>query len=115
MPENILLYFILFYTCFYVPPGNITVCGTTNFGRTNSGGGSGGSVIIDTGNLEGSGTIRVNGGDGYGRGGGGGGGRIAVYWKDREWWFGNLQAIGGSAGANRNGGPGSIYMQVCVY
>lgn len=87
------------------------MCGTT-VGSGNSGGGSGGSVIFDTSSLEGSGTIRVNGGDGYANGGGGGGGRMAVYWKDREWWFGNLQAFGGAASGNRNGGPGTIYMQV---
>lgn len=94
--------------------GLISASGQTNVASHNTGGGSGGSIIIDTTNLEGSGTIRVNGGNAYGNGGGGGGGRLAVYWKDREWWFGNLQAFGGSAAGNRNGGPGTLYMKVLI-
>ncbi|SHJ79052.1 hypothetical protein SAMN02745216_02253 [Desulfatibacillum alkenivorans DSM 16219] len=47
-----------------------------------SGGGAGGSIWINTGTLDGEGSISANGGGGggaYGGGGGGGGGRIAVY------------------------------------
>lgn len=107
-------YFLFLIVRIHYFLGMITVSGTTNFDSTNSGGGSGGSIIIETASLEGTGSIRVNGGDAYGNGGGGGGGRMAVYWKDREWWFGSLQAFGGAAGGSRNGGPGSIYMQVRI-
>lgn len=91
--------------------GMITASGQIG-SRSNSGGGSGGSILAYTSGLEGSGIITVNGGNANGNGGGGGGGRMAVYWKDREWWFGSLQAFGGSAAGNRNGGAGTLFMQV---
>ena len=75
-----------------------------------NGGGSGGSILIQTKALEGSGQITVNGGGAPSNGGGGSGGRLAIYWHDREWWFGQLQAFGGSAFGN--GGPGTIFLQV---
>ena len=71
-----------------------------------------GVFLIYTHVLEGSGVISVNGGSGNGNGGGGGGGRLAVYWKDREWWFGSLRSFGGSGSGSRNGGPGSVYLEV---
>jgi hypothetical protein len=48
---------------------------------TYGGGGSGGGIYINCGNLNGTGTIRANAGNGYvpgPQGGGGGGGRIAL-------------------------------------
>ena len=51
-----------------------------------AGGGSGGSIWVETSTLDGDGTIDVSGGAGYGgphapHGGGGGAGRLAVYYK----------------------------------
>lgn len=43
-----------------------------------AGGGSGGTLIINTPVLSGNGEIRVNGGKGAGDGGGGAGGRMAI-------------------------------------
>ena len=42
----------------------------------NSGGGSGGTIVVTTPVLEGHGEISANGGSGTGEGGGGAGGRI---------------------------------------
>ncbi|XP_071506021.1 uncharacterized protein [Diadema antillarum] len=72
---------------------------------------SGGSVWINTEELEGSGVVQVNGGSGSTQaGGGGGGGRLAVYYQEKSWWFGKLQAYGGTA-AYGNGGAGIVYLQ----
>ena len=43
------------------------------------GGGSGGSVLVETTNVTGHGEINVNGGDGHSNGGAGAGGRIGVH------------------------------------
>ena len=75
---------------------------------SSNGGGSGGSMLITTKALEGSGKITVNGGSGAT--GGGSGGRLAIHWHDREWWFGQLQAFGGSSA--KSAGAGTIYLQV---
>ena len=56
--------------------------------------------------------IAVNGGNGNANGGGGGGGRMAVYWQDREWWYGQLTAFGGTSTQGGNGGPGTVYLEV---
>jgi len=45
---------------------------------SNAGGGSGGTIVIETPVLTGSGSIQANGGAGVGSGGGGAGGRIAL-------------------------------------
>ena len=68
--------------------------------------------MIHTHALEGSGTIAVNGGAGNGNGGGGAGGRLAVYWQDREWWYGALTAFGGSSSHGGRGGAGTVYLEV---
>ena len=91
--------------------GSVTVSGSVGLG-SNSGGGSGGSILIRTHALEGSGVIAVNGGAGNGDGGGGSGGRMAVYWQDREWWYGALTAFGGSSSQGGNGGAGTVYLEV---
>lgn len=44
-----------------------------------SGGGSGGSILIETMNMTGHGEVSVNGGNGNVNGGGGAGGRIGVH------------------------------------
>ncbi|KAJ7340196.1 hypothetical protein OS493_002927 [Desmophyllum pertusum] len=93
-----------------VVEGTITVSGSAG-AASNSGGGSGGGIMIRTRALEGSGVIAVNGGAGSGNGGGGGGGRMAVYWQDREWWYGGLTAFGGSSPQGGNGGAGSVYLE----
>lgn len=71
--------------------------------------------MIHTRALEGSGVIAVNGGAGNGDGGGGSGGRMAVYWQDREWWYGALTAFGGSSSQGGNGGAGTVYLEVSLY
>ena len=91
--------------------GSITASGSSG-AASNSGGGSGGSILIHTRALEGSGVISVNGGNGNAAGGGGGGGRMAIYWQDREWWYGGLNAFGGRSTQGRNGGPGTVYLKV---
>ena len=68
--------------------------------------------MIHTRALEGSGVIAVNGGNGNANGGGGAGGRMAVYWMDREWWYGSLTAFGGRSTSGGNGGPGTVYLEV---
>ena len=47
--------------------------------NSKGGGGSGGSVLIETTNITGHGEINANGGDGKQGGGGGAGGRIGVH------------------------------------
>ena len=59
--------------------------------------------------------MAVNGGRGNANGGGGSGGRLAIFWKDREWWNGYLHAFGGAASSGGNGGPGTVYLQVVEY
>ena len=94
-----------------ITTGTITAGGEA--GKTSGvGGGSGGSILIHTHALEGFGVIAVNGGSGNGAGGGGGGGRMAIYWQDREWWYGALTAFGGLSSLGGIGGPGSIYLEV---
>ena len=46
---------------------------------SNAGGGSGGSVLVETTNITGHGEINVNGGDAQSNGGGGAGGRIGIH------------------------------------
>ena len=45
----------------------------------NSGGGSGGSILVEAENFSGHGTMSSKGGNGFGSGGGGSGGRLAVH------------------------------------
>ena len=56
----------------------------------NAGGGSGGSVLVETLNVTGHGEINVNGGRGYGGGGGGSGGRIGLHVDFSNTFGGNL-------------------------
>ena len=75
---------------------------------TNAGGGSGGSILISTKMLSGSGTISANGGFGTLMGGGGGGGRIAITY-DTNLFTGTISAYG--AGGYSWGGAGTIYLK----
>lgn len=71
--------------------------------------GTGGSVWLTAGVLEGSGSVNTRGGNGNSSYGGNGG-RIAVHQtaaRDFSAWTGTLQTGGG----NNNGGPGTIYMR----
>lgn len=98
----------------------LTVQGTTTVanagvisanGGSGNPGGSGGSVYLTTGWLEGSGTIRANGGNRSGSFGSGGGGRVAIVLTgagaDFASWSGADTAYGGSAG--RSGAAGTVY------
>lgn len=64
-------------------------------GTSNSGGGSGGSVLIKTVQFSGHGIVTVNGGSGHGNGGGGAGGRIAVHVAWLREYSGKYTAYGG--------------------
>ncbi|RLC36706.1 hypothetical protein DRH27_04830, partial [Candidatus Falkowbacteria bacterium] len=76
-------------------------------GVLDGGGGSGGSVWINTETIEGSGTITANGGVGYNANcGGGGGGRIAIYFSCNNSSI-NYSVSGGTG--YENGGDGSLY------
>ena len=84
-------------------------------GDRGCGGGSGGSIWIETDVLTGTGNISATGGDGSGtwpsgdaRAGGGSGGRIAVDY-DESGFQGDLEAAGGYG--FQYGGPGTIYTQ----
>ena len=79
-------------------------------GSTNIGGGSGGHIHIITSELEGSGSIEVVGGSGGSYAGGGGGGRIIIDHHSTHYWFGLLDARGGSG--YRAGGAGTVLLEV---
>ncbi|EGD80128.1 hypothetical protein PTSG_13036 [Salpingoeca rosetta] len=72
---------------------------------SNGGGGSGGSIFIETTNFTGQGEVNVNGGAGHGSGFGGSGGRIAVHIRHRHTFGGALRSVGGLP----QGGPGTVY------
>src|SRR5262249_38276111 len=74
------------------------------------GAGAGGSVWIDSGNLNGTGTITANGGAAYNNQyASGGGGRVAVFCNASSFSDGNIRAYTGAANANSNGGAGTVY------
>jgi hypothetical protein len=75
--------------------GFVTCAGGNGTGL-NSGGGSGGSVLIYTQNLTGRGHFSVLGGVGTGLGYDGAGGRIAVHADERYLFFGELYDGGGN-------------------
>jgi hypothetical protein len=93
--------------------GSISANGTnTNVGANS--GGAGGSVVLTTSNLVGSGTIQANGGVGYSDAancGSGGGGRLAVLLTGSSSFGGvNLRALGGSGGTP--GAAGTVYTRI---
>ena len=59
----------------------------------NSGGGSGGSILLEAENFAGHGTMSSKGGKGSGTGGGGSGGRIAVHVAWRREYQGNYNLM----------------------
>ncbi|MEW5875323.1 MAG: hypothetical protein AB1752_09100, partial [Candidatus Zixiibacteriota bacterium] len=76
------------------------------------GGGSGGGIRLDVGDLSGTGVIQANGGTGFcswGCAGGGGGGRIAVFYTTLSFPSANISARGGSSGST--GSAGTIYLK----
>lgn len=81
---------------------------------TYSGGGSGGSIRIQTTNWQGTGTISAAGGRGNSynsqTGGSGGGGRIAVYFTSNT-FGGTITAARGLGTSQAFGGPGTIFTQ----
>ena len=88
--------------------GEITVNGKDAVKNSGNGGGSGGSVFIETESFDGSGVIRAHGGAGGDSGGGGGsGGRIAVYYNS-SFFSGSMSAYGGSSNSEA-GAAGTIY------
>ncbi|RLC36193.1 hypothetical protein DRH27_05590, partial [Candidatus Falkowbacteria bacterium] len=107
--------------------GTTTIFGTViadgSVGRGwQGGGGSGGSIYINTATLEGAGTITVNGGNGSNDNtavgnGGGGGGRIAVYYTtdSSSIVYNAYGGVGSGATSLQNiGGAGTIYKKSSV-
>lgn len=98
--------------------GIISANGATGSGDFEaSGGGSGGSIWIETNSLTGAGTVSANGGNGgstrlgnaYGRGGGGGGGRIAIY-AAASTFTGSYSLNPGSGGSCPTDCLGTLYL-----
>jgi hypothetical protein len=84
------------------------------------GAGSGGSILIDTATLNGSGVMRANGGNGVqladNTGGAGAGGRIAIYYLDGDFPFDDITKLQSRGGTfpnvpTLNAGPGSVYVK----
>ncbi len=77
-----------------------------------AGGGSGGSVWVTTGQIEGSGLITAGGGAGDpNEGGGGGGGRIALYWLTND-FVGSIAAPGGPGAFP--GSAGTVFLSTAL-
>ncbi|KAK3755992.1 hypothetical protein QZH41_003345 [Actinostola sp. cb2023] len=75
-----------------------------------AGGGSGGSIFIQTTNMTGHGEISVKGGSGTGDGGGGSGGRVAIHCRWRYTYGGKFTDLGGQG--SKYGGPaGTVYKE----
>ncbi|HMP96754.1 MAG TPA: Ig-like domain-containing protein [Kiritimatiellia bacterium] len=72
-----------------------------------SGGGSGGSVLLRVGMLDGSGRIQANGG---GNEVGGGGGRIAIFYTNLVFGVTNISTTGGSGYSGSQGGNGTVLL-----
>lgn len=79
-------------------------------GNSHSGGGSGGSILIEALNMSGHGEINVNGGKGISGGGGGSGGRIGIHVDFKNKYGGTYRAVGGQADSKTLvGGAGTVY------
>ena len=81
-----------------------------------AGGGSGGSIYIETGTIAGSGSMTAAGGNyggscSYAIGGGGAGGRIAIHYSSST-YSGSMTAYGGSG--NQYGGGGNYIHEITV-
>jgi len=103
--------------------GTLTLDGqiTANGQQTGSyssrwGGGAGGSILVETRNLTGSGKFAANGAIGCQQSGGGGGGRVAVYYQQSDFTGGTnctvsrgLENYGaGDYGGSSDGRPGTL-------
>ena len=94
--------------------GSVTATGGA-WRSVGSGGGSGGSIHIETYTIDGNGEIDASGGAGYGgtwapHGGGGGGGRVALYYM-YNFYVGDFINHGGAGGSNSEpGGAGTVYL-----
>ena len=89
--------------------GTISAAGDSSSGST--GGGAGGSLLIETAMLRGHGLLSVNGGSGINCNcGGGGGGRMAIYADDMSDFAGSCTSYGGT-GQAANGGAGTVYIR----
>lgn len=84
-----------------------TISSDGNEAATDAGGGSGGAVLVTvTGNMKGSGSISVKGGNAD-NGGGGGGGRIRVQVDGDFEFLGTYDLCGGSTNTSQAGGSGT--------
>lgn len=97
--------------------GVITADGASAASGSESGGGAGGSILLNAETFEGHGTLSVVGGNGHGtRGGGGSGGRISVVLKKKIQYLGTFASAGGVSGdpsrdkSDKGGGPGTVYI-----
>lgn len=83
-------------------------------GDSSCGGGSGGSVYIESSTLEGHGVVSVQGGAGRT---GGAGGRTAFYIDTEIYFFGLQNSTGGEGDGSymADGGPGSVFIQDIRY
>ena len=88
--------------------GVVSLKGFSGVG-SNSGGGSGGSLLIECTNITGYGTVDVTGGSGSDQGGGGAGGRVAIYVRFKHKFAGVCKAFGGSGGSY--GAAGTVYVE----
>lgn len=98
--------------------GIITADGANAVAASQSGGGAGGSILMNAETFEGHGTLSVGGGDGNGaRGGGGSGGRIGILLKKEIQFLGGFVSAGGKSGdvsrdkTDKGGGPGTVYIK----
>ncbi len=77
------------------------------------GGGAGGSVLVQTRRLAGTGRLAATGAVGCQQSGGGGGGRITVYSEQTDFIYGTNCTVAGGGGMGHwystNGQPGSMY------
>jgi len=85
-------------------------------GSSYTGGGSGGSVWLDVGVLNGAGSIHASGASSvagaYQRGGGGGGGRVALYYTEANAFdLSALKAFGGNGNRAPDGGAGTVFIK----
>jgi len=78
--------------------------------EVNAGGGSGGGIRIDVGDLTGLGSIKADGGAGGGNGGAGSGGRVAIYYQDIT-GFDVTKVTAFGLSASRIGASGTVYLQ----
>ena len=89
--------------------GLVTLRGRDGSG-TSAGGGSGGSILIETTNFTGYGEVNVMGGDGSGpSGSGGSGGRISAHVRFRHKYAGAFKAYGG--GGKTYAAAGTVYVE----